>query len=884
MKKILKYSLITVVSLVVLIAVAVTLLVTVVNPNRFKPFIEKAVYQSTGRTITMAGDISWKLYPNLGVNVKQVALSNPAGFAESNFVAVNSADVSVALIPLLSHHIVVKTLAIDGLNLALVQKNGVNNWTFTPPETPPTTPSEAGGKPPQPLQLEMSSFSLTNATLSYDNFDKNQHYAVQKTNFTIDTGFGGIIQFDQAADMLKLAKVNFNYNDQVVGALNFTVNNLSHPQYSGDVNLSKFQANAILNQFNIATATRKNMTLLDNVIISGNIKGDESNIAVKDFAFNLSDKFKGKTTLNVKNFANPVYDGNIDLEPFNLNSILDSLNIAVAERKNKPLLNNFAISSNGFSGNMSNISLNGLKVTAGKDSPVTASFSKLQVHNFAKPTISGDISVAKFNLNAVLNGLNIAVAERKNKPLLNNFAFSAGGFNITPTSAAFNGIKLSVGDLLNLAFNSLQVSNFAAPTVSGSVAMGDTNLNKVLDGLNIAAAERKNKPLLNSVAFSGGFNATQNSLALNNANFRFGSLLKGTTTVNVKNFAAPQVNGSINLPTFNLNETMRQIGMAPPELSNKQLLNNFAINTAFNGSTKNIALSQLVMKIANSTISGNVNVSSFTPLAFSENLNIDQMDVSDFSNVNGYKVPLRQLKFSGNSSIASNMDLATLSGHQNVQIGNISVLGISLDKLVMQLNNSINQAGGDTNNLGKLLMNSAQVVQTVNNMKAQVEAATKPGKRDFNQKTDLGSFNGSATITRGLVSPSSFKLSGPSVALSGNGAVDLGKKTINYHATGQLLTPGINPIFKKLTFPATISGSSKDPSASLDWGSIQTQILKYVVTNNKSQIQNAISQGINQAIGNNPNANGGNNNPQNKIVNDVSKGVTDAVSKLFGGD
>ena len=883
MKKIIKYSLVTIVSLVVLVAVAVTLLVTVVNPNRFKPFIEKAVYQSTGRTITLAGDISWKLYPNLGVNVKQVSLSNPAGFSESNFVAVNSADVSVALIPLLSHHIVVKTLAIDGLNLALIQKNGLNNWTFTPPATPPMAPTATGGKP-QPLQLEMSSFSLTNATVSYDNLDKNQRYTIQKANFTIDTGFGGVIRFDQGADMLKLAKVNFNYNDQVVGALNFTVNNLSHPQYSGDINLTKFQASAILNQFNVATAARKNITLLDNVIISGNVNGDESNIAVKDFAFNLSDKFKGKTSLTVKNFANPMYNGSIDLEPFNLNSILDSLNIAVAERKNKPLLNNFAISSSGFSGNMSNISLNGLKVTAGKEAPVSASFGKLQVQNFAKPQISGDITVPKFNLNGVLNGLNIAVAERKNKPLLNSFAFSAGGFKVSPTTATFSNIKLSAGELLNLAFGSLQVSNFNSPVVSGNVAMGDTNLNKVLDGLNIAAAERKNKPLLNSVAFSGGFSATPTSVALSSASFRCGSLLKGTTAVNVKNFAAPQLNGTINLPTFNLNETMRQLGMTPPELSNKQLLNSFAITTAFNGSTKNIALSQMVMKIANSTISGNVNVSSFTPLAFSENLNIDQMDVADFSNVNGYKVPLRQLKFNGNSSIAGNMDLATLSGHQNIQIGNISVLGISLDRLVMQLNNSINQAGGDTNNLGKLLMNSAQVVQTVNNMKAQVEAATKPGKRDFNQKTDLGSFSGSATITKGLVNPSNFKLSGPSVALSGNGAVDLAKKTINYHATGQLLTPGINPIFKKLTFPVTVSGSSKDPSASLDWGSIQTQILKYVVTNNKSQIQNAISQGINQAIGNNPNANGSNNNPQNKIVNDVSKGVTDAVSKLFGGD
>jgi hypothetical protein len=229
------------------------------------------------------------------------------------------------------------------------------------------------------------------------------------------------------------------------------------------------------------------------------------------------------------------------------------------------------------------------------------------------------------------------------------------------------------------------------------------------------------------------------------------------------------------------------------------------------------------------------------------------------------------------------MNLATLNGKQNIQIGNISVLGISLDRLVMQLNDAVNQAGGSTNNLGKLLMNTGQVVQAVNSMKAQVEAATKPGKRDFNQKTNLGSFSGNATINNGLVNPSAFKLSGPSVALSGNGSVDLGRKTINYRATGQLLVNGINPIFKKLEFPVTVSGSTQNPSASLDWMSIQQQILKYVVNNNKQQIQNAVSQQINQAVGNQVKQAVGNQGGD-VVINNVSKGVTDAVSKLFGGD
>jgi hypothetical protein len=877
MKKFIKYTLYSLLGIVAVVAIALVLLVTIVNPNRFKPFIVKAVYQSTGRTIALDGDISWKIYPNLGVTIKQVSLSNPASFSESNFMTLNSADVSVGLIPLLSNHIVVKTLAIDGLNLALIKQNGVNNWTFTPPNQESNIASAEGGKP-QPLRLEMSAFSFTNATLNYADRDLKQNYGVKNANLIVDTDFRGGITFDQGAEQLSLNKVKFKYNDLAQGKLNFEVKQFAKPIYSGDLAIDKLALNSILDQFNIASKQRHGMSLLDNVIFSGNINGDTNNLTLKDFKFNLSDKFKGNVALSLKNFANPVYSGNLDLEKFNLNQLLDSLNIAVTERKNKPLLNSFAISSNGFSGDKNNISLKGLKVSAGDS--VSASFGSLQVKDFTKPSVMGDVTIPTFNLNKTLDGLGIAIAERKNKPLLNSFAFS-GGFNANQSSANLSNVKLSVGDSLKAAFSSLQIQNFANPSVSGAINLSETNLNKVLDGLGIAVAERKNKPLLNSFAINSSFKATTNSVNLNGANFKFGTLLSGNTTVAVQNFANPKYSGSINLPTFSLNGVMQQLGMTPPDISNKALLNQVMLNTSFSGSMNTISLSQLRAKIANSTATGNVNVSSFKPLAFSENITIDQMDVADFSNVNGYRVPMRQLQFSGNSSIGSNMELATLGGKQNIQIGNITVLGISLDKLVGQLDSVIGHSGSNSGDIVQTLANSAQVVQAINNMKAEIAKAASPAARDLNQKTNLGSFSANVAISNGLVNPSAFRLNGPSVALNGSGSVNLaGSKALNYKTSSQLLVNGINPIFKKLTFPATISGTIAAPSASLDWGSIQQQLLKLAFENNKQQIQQNVKQQINNVLGN---PQGNTNNPQqNKAAEAVSQGVTNVIGKLFG--
>lgn len=877
MRKAIKYSFISIISIILLFAIGLVLIVTLVNPNQFKPYIEKAVNDSLGRKITLAGDITWKIYPNLGVTIKGVTLSNPQGFAESNFMTLNSADVSVALLPLLSHNVVIKTLAIDGLNLALIKQNGINNWSFNQPT--PATQATPGEKP-KPIKLEMSAFSFTNGAISYDDRDSLKHYAVKNSNLIINTGFNGTIKYDQALDSVILSKVNLKYNDEIAAIINLDATQLDNPKYNADVNFSKLRLNQLLDEFAIAKEQRKGMNLLDNVIFSGNFKGESQRIDIKGFNFNLSDKFKGSTDIQVNNFANPSYKGSIELESFNLNQLLDSANIAVKARKDKPLLNKFSIQSSGFSGDKNNIALKNIKLSAG--GLLNVSFGSLQVKNFANPTVYGDINVANTNLNQVLDGLNIAVKERKNKPLLNKFAFSSGGFNADKNNASFKNIKLSVGGILNPSLNSLQVQNFANPSVSGDINLPNTNLNQVLDGLGIAVNERKNKPLLNNFAVKTNFQAGLNNLNLKNTSFSFGKTLTGSSNVNVQNFSNPQISGNINLPSFSVNTVMQQVGMTPPDISNKKLLDSVALNTGFAATSNSFSLNHMQTKLSNSNITGDVKVGSFKPLAVNENITIDQMDVADFSNINGYRVPMKQLHFNGNINVASNMDFKTLNGKQNVQIGNISISGISLDRLVLQLNSIVNTAGNVSgNDIAKIVMNTAQATQAITKMKTEIGQAAKPGPKDLSQKTNLGTFTGALTIVNGLVSPSSFKLVGPSAGLNGNGSVNLVSKALNYKVNSQLLVNGINPMFKKLVFPSTVSGTINDPHASLDWTSIQSQILSYVVANNKQQIQKAVSNQINQAVGNQVKKAIG-NDQGNEAVDKVSKGITNAIGNLFG--
>ena len=90
--KIVKIVIITLVALIALSGLGLIAMVTLVNPNSYKPLIIKAVNDSTGRSLTLDGDITWKIWPNIGLHMEKVALSNPVGFNTPTMASLNSAD------------------------------------------------------------------------------------------------------------------------------------------------------------------------------------------------------------------------------------------------------------------------------------------------------------------------------------------------------------------------------------------------------------------------------------------------------------------------------------------------------------------------------------------------------------------------------------------------------------------------------------------------------------------------------------------------------------------------------------------------------------------------------------------------------------------------
>ena len=127
MNKYLKYALWTIAVIVVLVAGAVSYIALTFDPNAYKPQIIQAVQTSKHRTLKLEGNIKLHFFPSIGVSLGKMSLSEFQ--SEQEFVSVDSASVSLKLLPLLARQVVVDEVELSGVKAQVIKyKNGKTNF------------------------------------------------------------------------------------------------------------------------------------------------------------------------------------------------------------------------------------------------------------------------------------------------------------------------------------------------------------------------------------------------------------------------------------------------------------------------------------------------------------------------------------------------------------------------------------------------------------------------------------------------------------------------------------------------------------------------------------------------------------------------------------
>ena len=110
------------------------------DPNDFKPEIVRAVWDATGRTITLTGPlrVSWTLRPTF--EITDVSLANLPGGTRSDIARVERIEAQLSILALLRREVEVVKLTLTGPNILFEQVGGKPNWSANVPDVAPTTP------------------------------------------------------------------------------------------------------------------------------------------------------------------------------------------------------------------------------------------------------------------------------------------------------------------------------------------------------------------------------------------------------------------------------------------------------------------------------------------------------------------------------------------------------------------------------------------------------------------------------------------------------------------------------------------------------------------------------------------------------------------------
>ena len=160
-----------VVGVVVLLFIAVLVGVGFLfDPNEYKDDITAAVTRTTGRELTLDGDLTLALFPSIRIAVGSATLSNAPGFGEQPFARIGSAELTLRILPLLSGNIAIDEAILSGLELNLARDaRGRNNWQdlagsggAAAPETAP-----ADGASGANLDLDVGAVEISDARVTW---------------------------------------------------------------------------------------------------------------------------------------------------------------------------------------------------------------------------------------------------------------------------------------------------------------------------------------------------------------------------------------------------------------------------------------------------------------------------------------------------------------------------------------------------------------------------------------------------------------------------------------------------------------------------------------------------------------------------------------------
>ncbi|NOS96751.1 MAG: AsmA family protein [Methylotenera sp.] len=820
MKKLLKYGLFGLGGIIVLLLLVVAIVAATFNPNDYKPLIIKLVKEKKERTLNIEGDIKLAFWPKIGANLGKVSISEHQ--SDKEFASIQSAQVALALLPLLKKQLVVDTVYIDGANANIIKyKDGSTNFDDL---------LSKDDEESQDIKFDVDGIKVTNSALTYTDEGSGAKYALSK--FNLSSGHIALAEpVDLATDFALVAN-----QPEISASAKLKGNFLVDPEtkhfaakgldalikgdllggkdveitVNGDVDAKPETHEFLIDRLKLAVSGQFNGAKLNLDLNAPELVSQKDEVTGKKVTVSLSqdkagDTFKanlvladikgspkalqssgisgdiagvqGKRTINGK-FSSP-FNGNLENLIFDLPKFTGNVDIKDPAIPNGSAKVNFDLSlhadakqelvNSKFMMNVDNTKLNG----------------QVAVANFKKPNIQFNLNADTLDLNKLLGASTKKAEPKKTDP------------------ASQKPAELSA--LANLLLD-------------GKINIGNIIYEKYrLSGLNV------------------NIKADGEKLALSGLNVKFDdSQIKGG--LGISHFSKPLYTFDLDIDQLNLDkyiiasdkpaETKANTGDAPIDLSALKALNangSIRIGNLRYGKTKASNV-RVDLKAANG-------IATIAPLS----ANLYQGSMNGSLSVDARSTP----------SIAFKQDM------KGIAIGPLLVDAINNDMLDGKgtLNVDVTASGNTVGAMKKALngksslqladgaIKGIDIAGTIRNAKSKLNILKGQSSigADQTQKTDFSELSASFDIKNGVAHNEDLAMKAPILRLAkgdSRGDVDIANETINYLAKPTIVKSikgqgGADlDALAGVSIPVKVTGTFSAPKYGVDFASLGTAIAK----------------------------------------------------------
>ena len=191
---------ITVGLILALLAAGVGALYALFDGEKIKGELSRVMLEQKQRKLDITGKLELSVWPDVSIKLGRLTLSEAGGKEE--FLALDSARVAVAVMPLLSKQVKVQRVEVNGLKATLVKrKDGTLNIADLLGGSPEKQSTEvgAGGTANSPLQIDIAGIKVANAQFTWR--DEKSGSTTALSNLDLGTGR---VQADSAKQTLAM--------------------------------------------------------------------------------------------------------------------------------------------------------------------------------------------------------------------------------------------------------------------------------------------------------------------------------------------------------------------------------------------------------------------------------------------------------------------------------------------------------------------------------------------------------------------------------------------------------------------------------------------------------------------------------------------------------